>query len=58
MVWLSELLSDVERHDGTLTGVVSIQNQGRSLGVVRRVEGHIVSGDEPGGPRLVLLSAE
>ena len=44
MVWLSDHLSEVERLDGTLTGVIGIQNQGRSLGVVRRVEGHIVSG--------------
>jgi hypothetical protein len=44
MVWLSEVLGEVDRLDGTLTGVIGIQNQGRSLGVVRRVEGHIVSG--------------
>ena len=44
MVWLSEVLGEVDRVDGTLTGVIGIQNQGRSLGVVRRVEGHIVSG--------------
>ncbi len=44
MVWLSEVLADVDRLAGTLTGTIGIQNQGRSLGVVRRVEGHIVSG--------------
>jgi hypothetical protein len=44
MAWLSDHLSDVDRLDATLTGVIGIQNQGRSLGVVRRVEGHVVSG--------------
>ena len=44
MVWLSEVLGEVDRVAGTLTGVIGIQNRGRSLGVVRRVEGHIVSG--------------
>ena len=46
MAWLSDHLTEIDRHDGTITGVVSIQNQGRSLGVVRRVESHIVSGAE------------
>ncbi|MEA2686937.1 MAG: hypothetical protein QOE93_2132 [Actinomycetota bacterium] len=44
MVWMSEVLSDVDRLNGTLTGTIAIQNQGRALGVVRRVEGHIVAG--------------
>lgn len=44
MVWLSEVLGEVDRLDGAITGVIGIQNRGRSLGVVRRVEGHIVSG--------------
>ncbi len=44
MAWQSDQLSEVDRLDGTLTGVIGIQNQGRSLGVVRRVDGHIVSG--------------
>ena len=44
MAWLSEVLGEVDRSDGTITGVIGIQNRGRSLGVVRRVEGHIVSG--------------
>ncbi|HEX7277821.1 MAG TPA: hypothetical protein VF244_10645, partial [Acidimicrobiales bacterium] len=44
MEWLSEVLDEVDRLDGTLSGVIGIQNRGRSLGVVRRVEGHIVSG--------------
>ncbi len=44
MVWLDSGLSEVGRLDGTLTGIIGIQNRGRSLGVVRRVEGHIVSG--------------
>jgi len=44
MAWQSDSLSEIDRHDGTLMGVIGIQNRGRSLGVVRRVEGHIVSG--------------
>ncbi len=44
MVWLAEVLDQVDRLDGTITGLIGIQNQGRSLGVVRRVEGHVVSG--------------
>jgi hypothetical protein len=44
MVWTSDRLSDVDRLNGTLTGVIGIQNRGRTPGVVRRVEGHIVSG--------------
>jgi len=44
MVWLSEVLGEVDRLDGTVSGVVGIRNQGRALGVVRRVEGRIVSG--------------
>lgn len=44
MVWQSDHLAEVDRLDGTLTGVIAIQNQGRSMGVVRRVTGRIVSG--------------
>ncbi len=44
MVWQSDHLAEVDRLDGTITGLIGIQNQGRSLGVVRRVTGHIVSG--------------
>jgi hypothetical protein len=44
MAWQSDELSEVERLDGALTGVIGIQNRGRSLGVVRRVEGRVVSG--------------
>jgi len=44
MAYLSDQLSDVDRLDDTLSGLIGIQNQGRSLGVVRRVEGRIVSG--------------
>ncbi len=44
MAWLAEELSEVDHRPGTLTGLIGIQNQGRSLGVVRRVDGRIVSG--------------
>jgi hypothetical protein len=44
MVWVTDHLAEVDRLDGTLTGVIGIRNDGRSLGVVRRVDGHIVSG--------------
>ena len=44
MAWQSDQLSEVDRLNGTLTGVIGIQNQGRALGVVRRVDGHVVSG--------------
>ncbi|HVF13537.1 MAG TPA: hypothetical protein VM942_03000 [Acidimicrobiales bacterium] len=44
MEWMSDHLSEVDRLDGTLTGVIGIKNRGRSLGVVRKVDGRIVSG--------------
>jgi len=44
MAWQSDRLTEVDRLDGTLTGVIGIENVGRALGVVRKVEGHIVSG--------------
>ena len=44
MVWMSGHLAEVDRLDGTLTGVIGIRNEGRGLGVVRRVDGHLVSG--------------
>jgi hypothetical protein len=44
MAWSATELSDVERWDGTITGTLGIENRGRSLGVVRRVEGRIVEG--------------
>lgn len=44
MVWLADKLSDVERCGRVVTGTVGIENQGDTLGVVRRVEGKIVRG--------------
>jgi hypothetical protein len=44
MAWQSDHLAEVDRLNGTLSGVIGIQNQGRALGVVRRVDGHVVSG--------------
>lgn len=44
MVWASDELSEVEFRDGIVTGTIGIENQGTSLGLVRRVEGRIVEG--------------
>lgn len=47
MCWLRDQLSDVVRTEDvgdTCPGVIAIENRGTSLGVVRRVEGKVVSG--------------
>lgn len=44
MCWLGDQLSDVVRTEDLVTGVIAIENRGTSLGVVRRVEGKVVSG--------------
>lgn len=44
MVWGSERLADIEKRDGTIAGTVPIENRGNALGVVRRVEGRVLSG--------------
>lgn len=44
MCWLGDQLSDAVRTEDVVTGVIAIENRGTSLGVVRRVEGKVVSG--------------
>ncbi len=44
MVWRGEELTEVDRTNGLVTGIVAIENVGDALGVVRRVEGRIVDG--------------
>ena len=50
MAWDAVELSDVRREDGSLCGTIGITNRGTALGVVRRVEGRVVSG---GGGRVL-----
>lgn len=52
--WVARELADVRRDGRTLSGTIGIVNRGTALGVVRKVEGRVVTG----GPGRVLVTLQ